>query len=34
MRKALVIEDNADSLRLMEYALRRADYEVIAAERG
>ena len=34
MQKVLVIEDNADSLRLMEYALRRAGYEVIAAERG
>ncbi|MBF0505777.1 MAG: response regulator [Nitrospirae bacterium] len=34
MRKVLVIEDNKDNLRLVEYALHRAGYEVIRAERG
>ncbi|BCS55495.1 response regulator [Geobacter sp. SVR] len=34
MKKALIIEDNRDSIRLMIYALKRAEYEVIAAETG
>jgi CheY-like chemotaxis protein len=34
MKKVLVVEDNADNLRLITYALRRAGYEVIAAETG
>ncbi len=34
MRKVLVIEDNKDNLKIMTYALRRAGYEVISAERG
>jgi len=34
MKKVLVVEDNADNLRLITYALRRCDYEVIAAETG
>ena len=34
MKKVLVIEDNKDNLRLISYALRRAGYEVVAAETG
>jgi two-component system cell cycle response regulator DivK len=34
MLKVLVIEDNKDNLRLAEYALQRAGYEVITAETG
>lgn len=34
MKKVLVIEDNADNLRLIRYALQRAGYQVIAAEQG
>lgn len=34
MKKVLVVEDNADNLRLITYALRRHGYEVIAAETG
>lgn len=34
MKKVLVIEDNTDNLRLITYALKRAGYEVIAAESG
>jgi two-component system cell cycle response regulator DivK len=34
MRKVLVIEDNSDNLRLIEYSLKRAGYEVIPSERG
>lgn len=34
MKKVLVIEDNADNLRLISYALKRAGYEVISAGTG
>jgi CheY-like chemotaxis protein len=34
MKRALVIEDNHDNLRLISYALKRGGYEVIAAETG
>ncbi len=34
MRKVLVIEDNEDNLRIVTYALRRAGYEVVAAQSG
>ncbi|MBN2706458.1 MAG: response regulator [Deltaproteobacteria bacterium] len=34
MRTVLVIEDNKDNLKLLAYALRRAGYNVIAAESG
>jgi two-component system, cell cycle response regulator DivK len=34
MTKVLVIEDNADNLKIISYALRRAGYAVISAERG
>jgi two-component system cell cycle response regulator DivK len=34
MQKVLVIEDNPDNLKIVAYALQRAGYEVIAAERG
>lgn len=34
MKKALVIEDDRDSLKLISYALRRNGYEVIAAGSG
>lgn len=34
MKKVLVVEDNADNLRLITYALVRYDYEVIAAGTG
>lgn len=34
MKKVLVIEDNADNLRLITYALQRAGYEVVAAGTG
>jgi two-component system, cell cycle response regulator DivK len=34
MKKVLVVEDNADNLRLITYALRRQGYEVLAAETG
>ena len=34
MKRALVIEDNHDNLRLIAYALKRGGYEVIAAETG
>jgi CheY-like chemotaxis protein len=34
MRKVLVVEDNKDNLELITYALKRAGYEVIAAETG
>lgn len=34
MKRALVIEDHPDNLRLMEYALRHAGYEVVAAMSG
>ncbi|MDP2158059.1 MAG: response regulator [Nitrospirota bacterium] len=34
MKKVLVIEDNADNLRLITYALQREGYEVISAETG
>lgn len=34
MKKVLVIEDNADNLRLITYALNRAGYEVISADTG
>jgi CheY-like chemotaxis protein len=34
MKKVLVVEDNADNLRLITYALERHGYEVIAAETG
>ncbi len=34
MKKVLVVEDNADNLRLMTYALSHAGYQVLAAETG
>jgi len=34
MKKVLVVEDNRDNLRLITYALRRHDYEVISADTG
>ncbi len=34
MQKVLVVEDNKDNLRLITYALRRADFVVIGAETG
>jgi two-component system, cell cycle response regulator DivK len=34
MNKVLVVEDNKDNLSLIAYPLRRAGYEVIAAETG
>jgi CheY-like chemotaxis protein len=34
MKTALVIEDNADNLRLIKYALERAGYSVISACTG
>ncbi len=34
MRKVLVVEDNPDNLTLVSYALKRAGYEVVAAETG
>ncbi len=34
MKKVLVVEDNKDNLRLITYALRRADFEVIGAQTG
>ncbi len=34
MKKALVIEDNKDNLKLISYALQRGGYEVIAAASG
>lgn len=34
MKKVLVIEDNADNLRLISYALRHSGYEVIPALTG
>lgn len=34
MKKALIIEDNQDNLQLITYALKRAGYEVLAAETG
>jgi len=34
MKKVLVIEDNKDNLKIIEYALKRAGYEVVAAQRG
>lgn len=34
MKKVLVVDDNADNLRLITYALQRAGYEVIAAGTG
>lgn len=34
MKKVLVIEDNKENLRLITYPLRRAGYDVIAADTG
>ncbi|MBI5056539.1 MAG: response regulator [Nitrospirae bacterium] len=34
MKKVLVIEDNADNLRLITYALERSGYEVVPAATG
>lgn len=34
MKKVLVVEDNADNLQIITYALERAGYEVISAETG
>lgn len=34
MKKVLVVEDNADNLRLIRYALQRAGYQVVSAESG
>ncbi len=34
MKKALIVEDNPDNLRLMTYVLKRKGYEVLSAEDG
>ena len=34
MKKALVIEDNEDNLRLITYALKRYEYDIVSAETG
>lgn len=34
MKTVLVVEDNRDNLQIITYALKRAGYEVIAAETG
>ena len=34
MKTVLVVEDNKDNLQIITYALRRAGYEVVAAETG
>ncbi|MDD2853586.1 MAG: response regulator [Desulfuromonadaceae bacterium] len=34
MRKVLVVEDNKDNFKMTNYALTRAGYEVLWAERG
>ena len=34
MKKALVVEDNKDNLKLISYALQRSGYEVVAAATG
>lgn len=34
MKKVLIVEDNSDNLKIMTYALQRAGYEVISADRG
>lgn len=34
MKTVLVVEDNADNLQIISYALKRAGYEVISAETG
>ena len=34
MKTVLVVEDNADNLQIITYALRRSGYKVIAAENG
>ncbi len=34
MKTVLVVEDNADNLQIITYALQRAGYEVISAETG
>ncbi|HFQ81103.1 MAG TPA: response regulator [Desulfobacterales bacterium] len=34
MKKALIVEDNPDNLRLMTYILQREDYEILSAEDG
>ncbi|MBI4684332.1 MAG: response regulator [Nitrospirae bacterium] len=34
MKKVLVIEDNADNLRLITYALKRSGYDVVSAITG
>lgn len=34
MKKVLVVEDNKDNLRIVQYALQRAGYEVISAGSG
>ncbi len=34
MKKALIVEDNPDNLRLMTYILKRKGYEVLSAEDG
>jgi CheY-like chemotaxis protein len=34
MKKVLVIEDNEDNRKIVRYALERAGYKVISAERG
>ena len=34
MKKVLVIEDNADNLRLITYALKRAGYQILSAGTG
>ncbi len=34
MKTVLVVEDNADNLQIITYALQRAGYEVIRAETG
>ncbi|EKD36016.1 MAG: response regulator receiver protein [uncultured bacterium] len=34
MKKALVVENNRDNLKLISYALQRSGYEVVAAATG
>lgn len=34
MKKALVVEDNEDNLKLITYALKRYEYDIVSAETG
>ncbi|VAW41094.1 hypothetical protein MNBD_DELTA03-1516 [hydrothermal vent metagenome] len=34
MKKALIVEDNPDNLRLMTYILQREGYEILSADSG